>query len=451
MIKKTIFGTLIVMLLIFQAVSVLLTQADEINSTVESLISTDDIITMINQVDVNKIRQYLEDFVSFGYKKTGTKNCKLTAEYIFEKFQEFDLYTYYDNWWYPRYKFRPRVLLIDRNVVAVHNGSDTNSDAVIIVCAHYDTLDASPGLIKKGCPGANDDGSGIVAMLSIAEIVSQYNFNHTIRFIAFSGEEEGCYGSYYDAKQAYKRDENIIAVLNIDTIGYVNNSKDGKILQVFCQERSNWIVDYSNEIDDKYHNHIDIKTQYTFQYPADHDSFNDFGYDSAQFIQPKPELYHWMHTPEDTIDKINFSYLTKVTKLILALTAELSNKHIDVQIRIINPYESRIYLFSFPILKTPGFNLVRSKTRGLTYLIGKCKATVNITTDEEINSVYFGIDGYWTKICSKPPYEWKIGKRMYPLPLPFKLKGFHRLNVCVTTNEGNIAYDEMDIFIVKLL
>lgn len=442
--KKKIIGFFIAVFLfcpIASGLDVLIDNQNTDNKQIEKNNFTDDIISMINQVDENKTRNYLEDLVSFGYKKTGSRNCKLAAEYIYDKFVDFGLDTYFDNWWYPRYKHRSKVLLIDRNVVALHKGTNQNSDAVIIVSAHYDTI--------GGSPGANDDGSGIAVMLAIAEIVSQYSFNHTIRFIAFSGEEEGTFGSFYDAKQAYKKDENIIAVLNIDGVGFANNSDDGKIIQVFCQERSRWIVDYTNDIAEKYHNYLDIKAQYSLQWPADQESYNDYGYDAAQFIHPRMELYHWVHTPEDTIDKINFTYLNKVTKLILATCAELTHNPIKVQIRITTPYEGRIYLGGIPVVKTPGLNLYSTRIRGLTYLIGKTKARVNITTDEKISTVYFGIDGYWFYICSEPPYEWRIGKKMFVLP--FHLKGFHRLSVCVTTNKGNTAYDEMDIFIVKLV
>ena len=82
--------------------------------------------------------------------------------------------------------------------------------------------------------------------------MSKYDFNHTIRFIAFSGEEQGCFGSFYDAKQSYKRDENIIAVLNIDGVGFVNTSEDGKIVKMNTQDRSKWIVDFTNDIAEKY-------------------------------------------------------------------------------------------------------------------------------------------------------------------------------------------------------
>ena len=61
-------------------------------------------------------------------------------------------------------------------------------------------------------------------------------------------------------------------------------------------------------------------------------------------------------------------------------------------------------------------------------------------------SVYFGIDGYMREVVKEEPYEWKIGTELYKF---FKLKGFHRITVCVTTETGKTAYDEMDVYIVK--
>jgi len=57
----------------------------------------------------------------------------------------------------------------------------------------------------SGSLGADDDGSGVAAVLASASIMSHYAFNHTIRFIAFSGEEVGTYGSFTYAKEAYER------------------------------------------------------------------------------------------------------------------------------------------------------------------------------------------------------------------------------------------------------
>ena len=113
----------------------------------------------------------------------------------------------------------------DRNVVATLPGTDTSSNAIFIFCAHHDTVAISPG--------ADDDGSGVAAVLATAKILSQYSFNYTIRFITFSGEEDGLYGSYMYAHNASQRGDNIVAVIDADMIGYANTTEGGRT-HYFC-------------------------------------------------------------------------------------------------------------------------------------------------------------------------------------------------------------------------
>jgi len=391
------------------------------------------ITDLINIVNESILQYYLEKFVSFGPKDTGSENCTKTAEWIKQEFEYLGLYTYFDDWKLNKAR--------DRNVISIKNGSDLTSDAVILICAHYDTIGNSPG--------ANDDGTGIAAMLAIANITRNYSFNNTIRFTALSGEEIGTFGSLADAQRAYKQDENIIAVLNIDTVGYANTTQDGKYILMSTPERAEWITLFSDQIAKKYEEQVGIIVQYIPNYRgSDHQAYIDYGYDGVGYVQPNPDQYHWMHTPEDTIDKINFSYFVKVTKLVLATAVELACKPIDVQIRLITPYEGYIYLAKYPIFRLPGFNLLRYGLRGMTYIIGKGLAKVNITTDEEIQYVIFVIDGDIWWIIREPPYEWTIQATPYSF---FPIRGKHTLQVGVLTSSGKTAYDEMDIFVIKLL
>ena len=392
-----------------------------------------DITSMINQINEEILKYYLEKFVSFGYKKAGSENADMAAHWIKSEFEEIGLYTYFDQWRFPKIK--------DKNVIAIHNGTDPTSDATILICAHYDTIGNSPGAI--------DDGTGIASMLTIANITKESSFNHTIRFVAVGAEEFGTFGSFADAKKAYWNNENIIAVLNIDSIGFDNTSEKKNIVQLIGPERSYWLVDFIKEISNKYSSEFDVIPQYCGNYPADHESYRDYGYDGLMFVQAKPEESEgtiW-HTPYDTIDKVNFSYLQKISKLILATACELATKPIDIQVRIVTPLEGCIYIRNIPI-KLPCYNLFYTRIRALTYIIGKTTVKINITTNEKINSVYFGLDGYLRHICNEPPYEYKIGKGDYKF---FRAKRHHRLTVSVTTNTGKVAFDEMDIFIFKLL
>jgi len=443
--KKKIAGALIIvsllilLMLILPEISVF-----EVTSNNKSLSNNDnndkkeginvDIINMLKMVDESLVFNYLETFVSFGHKYTGNENCKKAGEYIFNEFKKMGLGVYFHNWRFIRFK--------DRNVVATLEGTDPNSDAIFIVCAHYDTIGRSPG--------ANDDGSGIAAMLTIAKIMSQYQFNHTVRFIAFSGHEVGTYGSFAYVKKAYAENENIVCVLNVDMVG--NTLENVNKLQIHKTDRTEWISQFTQEITEKYKEYIEIILE---PIPcitgADETSFLKYGYDAVMFHQPHswyPEFYN--HNPGDDISTINFDFLENVTKLILVTTAELANKSIELQIRIISPLEGHLHLFDRFKIKLPGFNLYGKKIRGMTYIRGGFSIKVDISTNEEIDVVYYLIDDALRLgtdfVNSKPPYETKISRLFL---LKRHIKGLHTLSVVATTT-GKTVRDEMDIFLLSL-
>ena len=86
----------------------------------------------------------------------------------------------------------------------------------------------------------------------------------------------------------------------------------------------------------------------------------------------------------------------------------------------------------------------------MTYILGKTIVRVNITSQSEIESVFFGIDGisFFNAECKEPPYEWVIEKSVWQ-KLP--LIGKHTIGVYVWTKDKKVAYDEMDIFVLQLL
>jgi len=430
--KKKIVGILVFLIVIIPIQSELgVAQNSRMmsNGLTEPSVNAD-IVDMINQVNESLISYYLEKLVEFGTRFTGSESCSRAAEYIYDEFNKLGLDVYIDPWRYPLHKCL--------NVVATLNGTDSSSDAIFVLCAHYDTIGDSPG--------ANDDGSGIAAMLSIANISSKHSFNHTIRFIATSGEEVGLYGSNDCARKSYIRDENIVAVLNIDTIG--NTTKKGEnVVYLLKPDRSEWISSIIKDLSQTYMQYIDLLVLPVGNRGNDHKSFLNYGYDAVQFVQLARGNYP-LHTPQDTIEKINYIYLIKVTKLILVTTVELANKPIDVQVRIVTPKEGYLYLFDRPIFRQPKINIFGKNARGMTYVLGRTTARVNITTKEEINSVSFCIDGIssFSGFLQEPPYEWKIkiSSKIFPL------MGKHKLGVYVSTSSGKTAYDEMDIFVCTL-
>jgi hypothetical protein len=423
--QKTLFVLLVVPLLLASCV---LTVARDLEPNMTSL-SFDDatIIEMIDQINESLLFEYHHELMKFGPRYTGSLNCNLAAQYIYDSFQQMGLDVEFHDWRYDSFQ--------SKDVVATLYGTDVNSTAEYILCGHYDTVASSPG--------ADDDGSGTAAVLAIANILSQYHFNHTIRFITFSAEEVGTYGSFTYARDASYRGDNIVAVLNMDMIGYASTTEGGRILRFFPPPRSRWIADYATTISEKYNEIIDMKIDTLPSYRgADNQAFVDYGFDGVWIAHQ--DGYPWGHSSNDTADHLNWSYYVKATKLMLAITAEIAQKPIDVQVILHRPYEGYTYFFKYPLLESSFGKKWFGGLRGLTIILGgKTVASAEVFSNEPIQYVIFCIDGYFMFWDSQPPYEWTIQGWFYPI------NGRHTLEVYAYTTSGKIASDEMDIFILE--
>jgi hypothetical protein len=126
-----------------------------------------------------------------------------------------------------------------KNVVATLKGTDPNDDRKILISAHLDSRAALDNDNTGFAPGANDDGSGIAAILELIRIMSTRKFSATIVFMAVSGEEHGLYGAKFMAEKAKTENWNIIAMLNNDMIGNSGSSEtllnDNMRVRVFSE------------------------------------------------------------------------------------------------------------------------------------------------------------------------------------------------------------------------
>ncbi|HEX2968298.1 MAG TPA: M20/M25/M40 family metallo-hydrolase [Bacteroidales bacterium] len=126
-----------------------------------------------------------------------------------------------------------------RNVIAILKGTDPSDDRKILISAHLDSRAALDNDNTGFAPGANDDGSGIAAVLELVRIMSSRKFPATIIFMAVSGEEHGLYGSKHIAEKAKNEGWNIVAMLNNDMIGNSGSSEtllnDNMKVRVFSE------------------------------------------------------------------------------------------------------------------------------------------------------------------------------------------------------------------------
>lgn len=153
---------------------------------------------------------------------TAGRPTQLATAYMYERFKALGLETSYHAWITNGYA--------NVNVVGVLPGTTTPSE-IVVVCAHLDSMPT--GAVA---PGADDNASGSLAVLTAAELFRHYSFERTVRFILFTGEEQGLYGSRAYANAALAAGDLIVAVLNLDMIAWDGNG-DG-LVQVHTRKVS---------------------------------------------------------------------------------------------------------------------------------------------------------------------------------------------------------------------
>jgi hypothetical protein len=255
------------------------------------------------------------------------------------------------------------------NVVAMLPGKKM-PETVVMVSAHYDSLNlgtrpagaaAGPGTEATGAaaagagapgnttasmtladfeknaelpaPGVCDDASGTAAVMELARVMSQYEFDKTVAFVIFAGEEQGLIGSSLQAVKAKKENQAIEAVLNNDIIGtdVAGNGRTGNgAVNVYSDETmdslSQQLSRYVREIGERYLPSMKINTVFMgdrLGRGGDHTPFQWEGFAAVRVSTPL-EIYANQHRATDTLANMSVPYTAKVAKVNLAAAASLA-------------------------------------------------------------------------------------------------------------------------------
>jgi hypothetical protein len=218
--------------------------------------------------------------------------------------------------------FRPG---FSNNVIAELPGQ-SDPTKIVVLGAHYDSRSTAISDPNMRAPGADDNGSGSAAVLEIARAFanSGISFKHTIRFCFWSGEEQGLYGSRDYAAKAKATNENIIAALNADMIGY---RKPGSPLLVALVTRltTEWLTDAVQALTETYVPELTIG--YTSACCSDQQSFIENGYPGMSFFETTGAAVSYPHYHKSTdlpqyVDYDQVGLITKAATAALASFAE---------------------------------------------------------------------------------------------------------------------------------
>ncbi len=268
------------------------------------------------------------DYIQNFYTTAGIKAAKGTTNYL----QAMEL------------KIKENLVQTE-NVVAFIEGSEFPNE-YLVISSHLDHI----GINSKGeiNNGADDDGTGTVALLEIAEAFKQAKDQNqgpkrSIIFLHVTGEEKGLLGSkYYSENPLYPLADTMVN-LNVDMIGRVNPKRETNdpnyIYLIGADKLSQELHDISEATNKKYtqlsldYTYNDEKDPNRFYYRSDHYNFAKKNIPVIFYFSGTHEDYH---KPGDTPDKILYPTLEKRTRLIFYTAWELANRNERIKLNDIN-------------------------------------------------------------------------------------------------------------------
>ncbi len=224
------------------------------------------------------------------------------------------------------------------NLVAEIPGTDAD---VVVIGAHYDSV--------TGSPGANDNGSGVAALLALARSFAGKHTAHTLRFVAFANEEPGHFqteemGSWVYAKRCRERGDRISAMVSLETIGYFSNAFGSQTYPVpglgaIYPTTGNFIAFVGNVSSRRLVRQALGSFRAAATLPSegaalpgnvpgvgwsDHWSFWQQGYPGIMITDTAPFRYPHYHARTDTAEKLNYVSMSRIVTGMKNVIADLA-------------------------------------------------------------------------------------------------------------------------------
>lgn len=292
----------------------------------------------VSETDLNKNLFVIASDEMEG-RDTGTEGQKKAGKYMIEHYKKLGIpypkgaQSYYQPIpaeFFVR-PFSPK-LPPSENIWAFIEGSE-KPEEILVISAHYDHVGLRNGEVYNG---ADDDGSGTVALMEIARLFQKakkegFGPKRSVLILHVTGEEHGLHGSRFYAENPLFPIENTIANINIDMIGrrgYGKEDNDNYIYVIGSDRLSSDLHQISEMANQKYvgleldYKYNDLNDPNRFYYRSDHYNFAKKGIPAIFYFNGVHDDYH---KPTDTPDKIDYPLLTKRTQLAFGLAFELAN------------------------------------------------------------------------------------------------------------------------------
>jgi acetylornithine deacetylase/succinyl-diaminopimelate desuccinylase-like protein len=295
------------------------------HSTAEQYINS-----ALDQVNSTELEIWINNLSSFYTRHTKSDHIESVAYWLKYELQSVcNGKTYYHNFTQidQGTKYNLRNIICDRN----HGSVGSGNEPYILISAHYDSRMQDINQTKTRAPGADDNASGVAAVLELARILSKLNLENNIRFVLFSGEEQGQWGSKAYVEYLHANNMKLDLVINLDMIGYPALGPDNVSIE-YDQGNKFTTNDIHSKRVGEFITHIALK------YVNLNATMDPFGrtdlipfeatcniviglHDGGSKLNPN------YHNTSDTPDTLDMGYLTSVTKLVLAAILNIDRQN----------------------------------------------------------------------------------------------------------------------------
>jgi hypothetical protein len=305
---------------------------------------------IVSEISSERIAEILKKLESFETRNTlsdpnqPNRGIGAARQWIFDQFKSYSprLEVSFDTHMIPKGGRVWKDVEL-RNVVAVLPGKMPQAqDRWILVTGHYDTVnlrvppelrDDPAKAAEIPAPGVTDDGSGTACVMECARVLSQYEFDATLVFVAFAGEEQGLIGARAMARRWKEKAQVVQGVLNNDIIGSEvsgNGVSDNRRVLVFSEDPndslSRQLARYIRRTGERYVPEMTVDMIFRhdrFGRGGDHTAFNQEGYPGVRLTTPN-EHFANQHSLTDTFANTSPTFTAKVTRLNAAVAANMA-------------------------------------------------------------------------------------------------------------------------------
>jgi hypothetical protein len=263
---------------------------------------------LVSRVSPDSIRARIAELCGFRTRHSPAESCRSAERHVFDYFTrlgldsvELDSYPRPGGYW--------------RNPVGIRLGR-RRPDKELIVCGHVDAISEIPDSLA---PGAEDNASGTAVALEAARVLAAENLDLTVKFAAFTGEEQGLFGSAHYAQRMRAANADILAAFNFDMVGWPGGSWGVALVGLAPARR---LCEYQAAMASRHTplgHRISVRS-----FPSDSRSFDEAGYPATSGYEFGSQPYVWYHTAADTLGNLDIELVADVCRMAVATLGSLA-------------------------------------------------------------------------------------------------------------------------------